>query len=152
MSIRSRFDTGYKVDPDTGCWLWTKLVDRDGYGRLTIEHIPRLAHRVSWQLHNGPVPDGICVCHRCDVPGCVNPDHLFTGTHDDNMGDMAAKGRAQAGEDHSQAKLNWEQVREIRARYSAGCLTMMELGAAYGVSDSTICKIVNGNKWKEKGK
>lgn len=81
-------------EPNSGCWLWLLSVDGKGHGKMSGSHRTRSAHRVSWRLHRGPIPAGICVCHKCDVRSCVNPDHLFLGTHQDNVLDMIAKGRA----------------------------------------------------------
>ena len=80
------FWDGCIPEPNTGCWLWLGFISPDGYGT-------RLAHRRAWELARGPIPDGMLVCHRCDVRHCVNPDHLFLGTHLDNMRDMIRKGR-----------------------------------------------------------
>ncbi len=77
-----------------GCWVWIGALDTLGYGHLTIKRKLRLAHRVSWELANGSIPDGLHVLHHCDNPPCVNPSHLFLGTHLDNMRDMIAKGRS----------------------------------------------------------
>ncbi len=76
-----------------GCWLWNGSLIRAGYGTLSHSVKPKLAHRYSWVLHNGPIPVGLFVCHHCDVRNCVRPDHLFLGTHSDNMRDALAKGR-----------------------------------------------------------
>lgn len=98
LTLEQRFWA--KVKKADGCWLWTGAGSRKGeHGRIGIggrsEGIA-LAHRLSWELHHGPVPDGFCVCHRCDNPPCVNPAHLFLGTKGDNNRDMYAKGRAYA--------------------------------------------------------
>ena len=83
------------VDKTAGCWLWVGYVNNCGYGRLRPAHSqPKVgAHRLSWELTNGPIPDRMCVLHKCDNPACVNPEHLFLGTVQDNVNDMRQKGR-----------------------------------------------------------
>jgi len=95
--IIERFEAKYEPEPTTGCWLWTAGRDRFGYGQFTFpgnQHV--LAHRASYMLFIGPIPDGMCVLHHCDTPPCVNPSHLWLGTNDQNMADMAMKGRARS--------------------------------------------------------
>lgn len=92
--------------PVAGCWWWAASFNRAGYGRFESD----LAHRTAWRLLRGPIPPGLFVCHRCDQPGCVNPDHLFLGTHNDNMADKVAKGRAASG-DGNGSRLYPERLR-----------------------------------------
>lgn len=91
-SIEDRL-TQYEVDPETGCWIWMAGLRGNGYGNVRVPGKNAPAHRVSYEFHVGPIPPKTEVCHRCDVPRCINPDHLFLGSHAINMADMAAKGR-----------------------------------------------------------
>ena len=90
-----------KVQPTEGCWLWTGARSTEGYGYIGVgprrNHKDVLAHRLMWELTYGPIPNGLWVLHRCDTPSCVRPDHLFLGTHQDNMDDMKRKGRTHVG-------------------------------------------------------
>jgi len=83
--------------PESGCWLWTGAIDSHGYGKLKRRRKIITAHREAWRLHKGEIPNGMFVCHKCDTRACANPDHLFLGTHQDNMDDMKRKGRARSG-------------------------------------------------------
>jgi hypothetical protein len=137
-----------KVQKGEGCWAWTGATVY-GYGRIGAggTYGPALmAHRVSWELHNGPIPEGMNVLHRCDNPPCTNPEHLFLGTHADNVADKVAKGRGASRQRHGMAKLTEDQVARIRL--------MVELGEQqrvvanlFGVSESQISMIVNGRRW-----
>lgn len=96
-TLQERFDDMYCPEPNSGCWLWTASV-RHRYGSIRTSSTKcSSAHRVSWELHHGPIPEGICVLHRCDTPTCVNPDHLFLGTQLDNIKDRDQKGRNKKG-------------------------------------------------------
>jgi len=92
-----RFNEKWTPVTESGCWLWTDYLVSGKYGHLTVNYKTLAAHRVSYELHVGEIPEGLCVCHRCDVPFCVNPDHLFLGTHKDNTQDMLKKNRGRWG-------------------------------------------------------
>lgn len=140
-----------KVFKSPGCWEWLAMVDKGGYGSFSVNAYPVKAHRFSWILHNGKIPEGLGVLHKCDNPRCVNPDHLFLGTNVANTADRDAKGRQSKGEKHPDAKLTEEQVREIRIVYKAGSRRygIRPLARAYGLSKSTMASVVNRLTWKE---
>jgi hypothetical protein len=133
-----------KVLKTDSCWLWKSTLNNKGYGMLFISKRPKYviktAHRVSWELHYGPIPDDLCVLHKCDTPACVNPEHLFLGTHKDNMVDAARKERIGG------IKLTAAQVEEIRALGEQGLLHR-EIAAMYGVSRNNISQIIGMRSW-----
>ncbi len=144
-----------------GCWEWHGHRNRQGYGRMKRDGRRVAAHRVSWEVHFGPIPDGMLVCHRCDNPPCVRPDHLFLGTVSDNNHDMIAKGRdargdrsgsrlhperLARGETHPRAKLSSEAVRVIRAAAAAGA-HKTTLARRFGVSDTSIGRVLTRASW-----
>lgn len=93
LSLEERFMQHVSPEPNTGCWLWTGSLDTGGYGNLTIDGKPARAHRVAWELANGAIPKGQHCLHSCDVRSCVSVEHLFLGSHLDNMIDKSVKGR-----------------------------------------------------------
>ena len=154
-SILERFEENYTPEPNSGCWLWTASTNKAGYGGLKINGKTKLAHRISWELENGPIPDsdsyhGVCVCHSCDNPACVNPSHLFIGSHKDNMRDMYSKGRRTdaKGERQHLAKLNETSVKQIRKYYAAGGCSLKWLSNVYRVHLGTIHQVVTNKTWR----
>ena len=97
MSNARPFDDFYEPVTEAGCWLWMGSIDSKGYGGIKVDGKQMGAHRRSWVLANGPIPDRLHVLHKCDTPSCVNPSHLFLGTNYDNVQDMVRKGRARGG-------------------------------------------------------
>lgn len=148
-SIAERLDR--KLDksagPD-GCWFFKGFKDRKGYGLIRSGNKLRFAHRVAWETANGPVQDDLLVCHRCDVPRCCNPSHLFLGTHVDNMRDKSEKGRQAKGEQNGLAKLTESDIRTIRDLHENRGVSAYKIAKAFGMGRSAILSIVNRETWK----
>lgn len=140
--IIDRFMSHVEMVTESSCWIWMASTSIYGYGSFGYENKTQGAHRVSWQLFKGPIPDGLHVLHKCDVAPCVNPDHLFLGTSQDNMTDMVLKGRARWG--CESMKLNWGQVQEIRESQESGPV----LASRYNVSRVIISRVRRGEAWK----
>lgn len=143
-----------KVDKNPTCWLWTGAKDRYGYGLMTWRGKVRLVHRVVWELGFGEIGHGFSIMHTCDQPGCVNPNHMKLGTHQQNMLDCAAKRRTTLGERNSHAKLTEEQVIAIKKEYrliNPRRSNAKELAKKYGVNHGTIVNVVVGRSWKHLG-
>lgn len=137
-----RFTT---FEPNTGCWLWTGVIGKNGYGRMRIGPAKlRFAHRISYQEHVGQIPTGLYVLHKCDNPMCVNPDHLFLGTISENNKDSAKKGRTLKGEDHQNHKLTEDIIRAIRESSNS----TRSLSKKYGVARRTIDKVRHRVTWR----
>lgn len=128
-AFATRYEDAYIEEPNSGCWLWTGAYNgAEGYGSWRGQR----ANRLAWEKEHGPVPAGMLVCHHCDVPACVNPAHLFLGTHADNTRDAVRKGRrASSALPRKPEPANWRTIRH--------------LAVANGVSESSI------QKWKQRG-
>lgn len=139
-------------EDSNGCWNCTShRLDSNGYPQAMREGKRELIHRLFYRQYIGEIPQGLCVLHRCDNPRCINPDHLFVGTHKDNTMDSARKGRHKApllrGEEHGGSKLTEEAARSI-VRLSRQGVYQRDMARMFGVSPSTISMIVIGKTWK----
>lgn len=137
------------------CWVWTAYRGPEGYGKFWARNDTNtmmLAHVASWILHGGQSPGNLCVCHHCDTPECVRPDHLFLGTNKNNSDDQKRKGRdshcIKRGESNGTSRLTTEQVLEIRRLYSAGGISQLSLAKMFSVSERNIFFIVHRLHWK----
>jgi len=153
-----RFHKSYVKDKSSGCWLWAGSLRGNGYGRIKVNGRAVVASRYSWELHYGPIPDGLLICHTCDKPSCVNPEHLFVGTQKDNMADCIRKGRfvnnssnpmfqkniGRPGEENIFAKLNSGQVVKILA----DTRKYVEIAADYNTTPENISFIKRRLTWK----
>ena len=156
--VSERFLTKVRKD-DSGCHLWIRSKNPDGYGYFGIRRKTVRAHRFAWERANGPIPKGMFVCHSCDNPSCVNTEHLFLGTQKENMADAKKKGRTASGdrqgsrkhpetrprgEDHCRCKFTKEQVLFIRT----SSISQKKLAKKFGVSKGAIEHIKNYDTWK----
>lgn len=150
-AVVQRFESNFVKRKGNKCWEWKAFKDRHGRGKFKVGH-EQYASRVSYRLYVGELPPKLLVCHTCDNPGCVNPKHLFLGTHKDNVQDMLKKGRAnpEKGEDRHCAKLTEEQVLEIRRRYqwTGYRSNTWTLAKEFGIARSSVVRIVYGRTWK----
>lgn len=138
------------IDDEKSCWEWTGAKTKDGYGKIGIarDGVTRnlRAHRVSFEYINGSIPPENCICHHCDNPSCVRPDHLFLGTVWDNNHDKEKKNRDSRGERNGQAKLTEEDVRIIREMYHKGH-TQENIAEIFNVGQTCISKVVRKTRW-----
>lgn len=148
-STAERFHKNIRVS-ENGCHEWIGYADTNGYGRMSAfgRKSGQLAHRVSWELTNGPIPSDMDVLHRCDNPPCCNPEHLWLGTAEDNVRDMIQKGRrvpipTRRGENINTAKLTPDDVRRIRSSSKSSA----ELGVKYGISRVQVNNIRTRKQW-----
>jgi len=152
-TLEEKFWLYTEVGPFMDCWLWHGPTDyKQGYGRLYYERHKHIkAHRLSYILHNGPIPDNLLICHTCDNPQCVNPNHLYAGTHLDNAADAKERNRLKhpdnSGENHGLSKLTEAAVLEIRRLYAEGH-TRQSLAEKFGVLPGTISKVTLRQRWK----
>ena len=148
MNISERLEKYSCPEPNTGCWRWDGVTVKGGYGRISVEGKFRPAHRVSYELKYGKIPDGLMACHKCDTPACINPDHIFLGSAMDNMHDKYRKGRAinPVGEAHGRAILTVEKVIEIKRLLATG-IAYRKVAAIMKCGKGTVSDIKTGRTW-----
>lgn len=146
MTPEQRF--AEKIIRDGSCLRWTAYLNAHGYGKFCYNGETCYAHRVAWEWANGPITDGLCCCHTCDHPWCVEPTHLWLGTQADNMRDMADKGRSRVpiGQDHGDSKVTDNDVRAIRKAAETG-ESGVSIGRRYPISDVMISRIIRRKNW-----
>jgi len=148
IPLKERIERNCTPEALSGCWLWTSCLDSDGYGYLhnrTQDGAKNLkAHRVSYQEFIGPIPAGLYVCHSCDVPSCVNPAHLWLGTHEENQKDRTRKGRTSKGAAHYNAILDEATVLKIRAATG----NLREIGEQFGLRKTHVHEVRSSKTWK----
>ena len=151
IPIAERLEKRTERLPECGCWIWMGYVGRKGYGYIGPNPFTKevMVHRAQWELDHGPIPEGVHILHRCDVPCCRNPEHLFSGSNQDNVDDKMQKGRFKPmiGSNHGMSFLTDEQVLEIRRRYAAG-ERQVDLADAFGTDRQRIYQIVHRKQWK----
>lgn len=156
LTIAEKLDRYVEHDAVGGCLLWARQLNEHGYGILCLgKNSKMLAHRASYENRHGPLKEGVCVLHRCDVPACVNPEHLFTGSRAENMADMYAKGRwggsnwpKRRGEETPWSQLTEVAVIAIRQAVAGGA-RLKDLAAQYGVKRQTIGAAAYGVTWTD---
>jgi len=141
-----------EIKDEDSCWIWKGKHCHNGYGQLKINRKDKMAHRVSWIIHFGEIPEGMIVCHHCDNPECVNPKHLFIGTYKDNIADCIRKGRNKTsilrGESNGSSKLKDSQIPIIRQKYSTGEYSLRKLGKEYGIGFEAIRRVIKHMSFK----
>lgn len=149
LSVEDRFWEKVSKQDGDKCWEWLGSLNKpkNGYGCFNVKRKPVYAHRYSYTLHYGPIPDGLLVLHRCDNPKCVRPDHLFLGTHQANLDDAKAKQRMPHSHKHWNTKLTVDQVRSIRAEYDSGNRAAHAIAAKFGISPTQAFNIGTRRRW-----
>lgn len=148
LELIERFHEKWNYNVENGCWEWIAATMGKGYGFIKIPKTRKQigAHRLSYLIHQGDIPEGMLVCHTCDNVKCVKPSHLFLGTQSDNLQDMKNKDRHLKGDRNSRSKLNDDIVRQIHKLSSEG-LSQGKIAKIFKLSQSTVWKILKGKRW-----
>ena len=141
--VLNRFNKKIEMIPECGCWIWMGSLDTKGYGGTSIKGKNIGAHRLSWQLYRGSIPNGLFVCHHCDTPSCVNPYHLFLGSNRDNILDAIKKNKFQIGTQRSNSKLSDADIISIRL----DTRSVRVIAKDYNVAFSLIFRIKHKKSW-----
>lgn len=155
MALKERVYSRTAINERSGCWEWLGSKHK-GYGKLTVgsradgSRKSAFAHRVSYEIAFGKIPDGMEVCHKCDNPSCINPDHLFLGTRQDNVLDRQRKGRNinHSGEEQTRAKLTKKAVKDARWERAYKGTSFSKLAEKYGVCKCTMQRAISGRTWR----
>lgn len=147
MDWVDRFHAKYDRGEPGKCWLWKGALSK-GYGLIKADQKYRYAHRLSWQLANGDIPDGLCVLHRCDVRNCVNPNHLFLGTRGDNVYDMIDKGRDRMRSSvPTKEKISPRSVPMVKYLADSGQFRLKDIAEQFGITESMALRIKTGEAY-----
>lgn len=152
ISFEDRFWSKVNKKDQDECWVWQGAKEAQGYGKLATTGAQKgmKAHQASYKIHFGEIPKGLCVCHKCDNPPCVNPNHLFLGTHAENMRDKVLKGREydRRGEKNPNVKITWKKVAEVIRLVKSG-KTQVEVAGMFDLSQNAVSRIVSGKSWRK---
>jgi hypothetical protein len=156
VPLETRLMSNFVIDAESGCWNWSASLRRNGYGQIRCGDKNLYTHRASYEVHFGPIPDGMCVCHRCDNRKCINPAHFFLGTRADNNADRNAKGRQARGADAFRARLPMPGERNGRAKVTeeivaairASTVSLCKTAEQFGISPTQIARIRKGESWQ----